>query len=203
MSQFASTRSRATALVVVDVQESFRHRPYFQDADLARYLAAQNRLVAGFASAGLPVVRVLHVESEGAFSLASGLVVPMQGLAPFEAALTLHKHAHSAFAGTDLARWLLERGITRIAVSGIRTEQCCETTTRDGSDRGFEVDFASEATLTFPMTHAGGRTYSPAEIRERTELVLAGRFATIVSAEEAIGRAVSRWRDAVGHAKAA
>ncbi|XLM22660.1 isochorismatase family protein, partial [Chromobacterium piscinae] len=32
------------------------------------------------------------------------------------------------------------------AISGIRTEQCCETTARVASDLGYEVDFVSEAT---------------------------------------------------------
>ena len=47
-----------TCLIVIDVQESFRHRPFFTDRDLAPYLAAQNTLIAGFARAGAPIVRV-------------------------------------------------------------------------------------------------------------------------------------------------
>jgi nicotinamidase-related amidase len=101
----------------------------------------------------------------------------------------LFKHRHSALAGTDLAAWLTERGIGRVIVSGIRTEQCCETTTRAASDAGFEVDYVSAATLTFPMRHKNGRTYSSAEIRERTELVLEDRFAHICTVEEAVARA--------------
>jgi nicotinamidase-related amidase len=98
-----------------------------------------------------------------------------------------HKQHHSALAGTDLAAWLIARGIKRLIISGIRTEQCCETTTRHASDSGFQVDYVSEATLTFPMTHArSGRTYTPQDIRERTELVLEGRFARIATVEETL-----------------
>ena len=199
MSDFDRPRPTPTALLVIDVQESFRHRPYFRAEDLPGYFGPQNLLVEGFAALGLPIVRVLHVEPDGAFSLASGLVEPMAELAAFEPALRFEKSAHSAFSGTPLARWLTERGIARVAVCGIRTEQCCETTTRDGSDRGFQVDFVSQATLTFPMRHPGGREYSPDEIRERTELVLAGRFATVVGADQAIARARAAL-DASGHA---
>jgi nicotinamidase-related amidase len=71
-------------------------------------------------------------------------------------------------------------------VSGIRTEQCCETTTRHASDLGFEVVFVTEATLTFPMTHAAGRTWGAGEIQERTELVLDGRFARITTVAGAL-----------------
>jgi nicotinamidase-related amidase len=199
MSDFDRPRPSPTALLVIDVQESFRHRPYFCSDDLPAYFGAQNLLVEAFAGLGLPIVRVLHVEPEGPFSLSSGLVEPMAELAAFEPALRFEKGAHSAFCGSPLSRWLTGRGITRVAVSGIRTEQCCETTTRDGSDRGFQVDFVSQATLTFPMRHPAGREYSPAEIRERTELVLAGRFATVVGADQAIARARAAL-DACGHA---
>jgi hypothetical protein len=48
------------------------------------------------------------------------------------------------------------------------------------------VDYVGEATLTFPMTDADGREWSASEIRARTELVLAGRFARIARVEEAL-----------------
>ena len=41
--------------------------------------------------------------------------------------------------------------------------------------------YITDATLTFAMRTRGGRTVSPAEIRERTEMVLDGRFADVVS----------------------
>ncbi len=36
------------------------------------------------------------------------------------------------------------------------------------------VTYAMDATLTFPMVSGSGRTYTSAEIRDRTELVLEG-----------------------------
>jgi nicotinamidase-related amidase len=85
--------------------------------------------------------------------------------------------------------WLVQQGIGRLIVCGIRTEQCCETTTRHASDLGYEVDFCTEATLTWEMMDRQGRVWSPEEIRARTELVLHGRFATVVTVEEALERA--------------
>ncbi len=97
-----------------------------------------------------------------------------------------HKRSHSALVGSGLDVWLVQHGIQRLIISGIRTEQCCETTTRHSSDLGYEVDYVTEATLTFPMTDRQGRQWSPDEIKARTELVLDGRFARIVSVEEAL-----------------
>jgi len=174
-----------SALIVVDAQESFRQRPYWSDADAPAYLARQQALIDGAKARGIPVVQIFHVEDEGAFSLASGFVKTMSGLSIQPDAI-FHKHSHSALVGSGLDVWLVQHGIRRLIVSGIRTEQCCETTTRHASDIGYAVDYVGEATLTFPMTGRDGRRWTPAEIRARTELVLDGRFARIATVEEAL-----------------
>jgi nicotinamidase-related amidase len=98
------------------------------------------------------------------------------------------KSVHSAmFAsnveGQSLDYWLRKHGVGRIIVSGIRTEQCCETTTRHASDLGYAVSYAIDATLTFKMVSDSGRVYTPQDIMDRTELVLAGRFAQVSRVE--------------------
>jgi len=178
-----------TALIVVDAQESFRHRDYWDDADAAAYIDRQQALVDGARARGIPVVQVFHVEPDGVFSLASGLVRTLEPLA-IAADAQFHKTRHSALVGSGLDVWLTCHGIRRVIVSGIRTEQCCETTTRHASDLGYEVDYVGEATLTFAMTDAGGRRWSAHEIRARTELVLDGRFARVASVEQALARPV-------------
>lgn len=174
-----------TALIVIDAQESFRHRPYFREDDVAHYIERQQALIDGAVATGIPVVRIFHVEEQGPFSEDSGFVRTLEPLRIAPAA-TFRKRRHSALVGSGLDVWLTEHGIRRLIVSGIRTEQCCETTTRHASDLGYEVDYVGEATLTFAMTAASGRVYSPAEIRERTELVLAERFARIATVEQAL-----------------
>ncbi|MDR3437477.1 isochorismatase family protein [Telmatospirillum sp.] len=178
----------AAALLVIDAQESFRHRPYWSEADLPSYLERQQALIDGAAAHGLPVVQIFHVDDSGPFSLASGHV---RALAPLSLAPTavFQKRRHSALVGSGLDVWLIEHGIRKIIVSGLRTEQCCETTTRHASDLGYLVDYVGEATLTFPMTNPLGQVFSPADIRTRTELVLRDRFARIASVEEALADA--------------
>ena len=175
------------ALLVIDVQESFRYAPCWSDDDVAVFAERLQALIDGAASQGLPVLQVFHTAPTGPFSLASGHVRTLAPVAVQPDAV-FHKSKHSALVGTGLDVWLTQRGIRRLLVSGIRTEQCCETTARHASDRGWAVDYVTEATLTFAMTHPGGRRYSPADIKARTELVLAGRFARIVTVEEALAR---------------
>ena len=177
-----------TALIVVDAQESFRQRPYWSDADAPAYLATQQALVDGAKARGIPVVQIFHVEEDGVFALASGFVKTMSGLS-IQPDAVFHKRSHSALVGSGLDVWLVQHGIRRLIISGIRTEQCCETTTRHASDIGYQVDYVSAATLTFAMTDRHGQRWTPAEIRARTELVLDGRFARIATVEDALGAA--------------
>jgi nicotinamidase-related amidase len=183
------------ALLVVDVQESFRSRPYFREAELPGFLANVQSLIDACAARGIAVVQVFHREpgedAANPFSGASGQVRTMRGLT-VRPDLIVHKEVHSALfgrsaSGETLERWLRAHGVGELLVTGIRTEQCCETTARHASDLGFQVRYVSDATLTFPMCTRGGREVSTQELRERTELVLEGRFARIVATAAALG----------------
>jgi len=190
------------ALVVVDVQESFRHRPDWatvSNPDVVDDVAA---LVATARAAGHLVVWVLHAEpgSGGVFDPQSGHVRLMAGLAAAPGEPVLTKTAHNAFTTTRLQQVLTRHGVHDLVVCGIRTEQCCETTARVGSDLGYDVTFVVDATATMPLQAPGsppGRTTAqiladpatlPAEaVIERTVYALAGRFATIATVADLVG----------------
>ncbi len=184
-----------TCLIVIDAQESFRQRAYWNEGLAAVYLSAQNVLIEGCAAAGLPIVRVFHTDepsdASNPFAVESGHVRPIAGLTHFEAAATFTKHRHSALVNSGLDIWLTQNGIGRLIVSGIRTEQCCETTTRHASDLGWEVDYVTDATLTFDMIQPDGRPLPAADIKARTATVLHGRFATVCTVPQALERAVA------------
>ena len=182
------------ALIVIDVQESFRRRPYFREQELPAFLRNVQSLIDRCQARAVPIVQVFHQEpgddADNPFTAASGCVRTMRELRlPPEA--VFHKSVHSAmFAraaeGTTLEQWLRQRDIGELLITGIRTEQCCETTTRHASDLGFGVRYVTDATLTFPMRTRGGREVSVAEIQERTEMVLDGRFAKVVTSADAL-----------------
>jgi nicotinamidase-related amidase len=188
-----------TALLVIDAQRSFEHRPYGDPVDAPGFIDRLQALVDGAKARQIPVARIFHVEESGAFSLESGYVKTMASLS-IAPDVTFYKHRHSALIGSGLPVWLTERGIQHLIVSGIRTEQCCETTTRHASDSGYEVDFVSEATLTFAMTDRYGRHWTAADIKARTELVLDGRFARVMTAGEALAAFDQRRNDAARQA---
>jgi nicotinamidase-related amidase len=183
----------ATALLLIDVQQSFTRRPYFRTDLTQRFLDHVNLLQEGCMTRGVPVVRILHADGpdreDNPFSLRSGLVRPLDGLTELIADAEFLKSRHSALVGTGLSMWLRERDIGRLIVSGIRTEQCCETTARHANDEGFEVDFVADATLTFDMTYLDGSLLPARDIVARTCAVLTERFARIASVDEALEHA--------------
>lgn len=188
-----------TALLVIDIQESFRQRPDWEVVNHPDIADRANRLVYAARARGDLVVWVLHTEpgTGTVFDPASGHVRLIDGLAPAEEEPVLTKTSHNAFTTTGLQQLLTQHGVGGIVVSGIRTEQCCETTARVASDLGYEVVFVTEATATMPLRHpslprdvpyaevlADPRTLPAQVVAERTEAVLSGRFATIRTLDE-------------------
>lgn len=174
-----------TALINIDTQNSFLHRDSWQEDNFPAFRDTMLNLIAGCIARDVPVVDIFHVADGGPFALESGYVAPMAFL-QHQPAVTFYKHVHNAFTDTGLDHWLRKQDINHVIICGMRTEQCCETTTRVASDLGYRVTFVSEATLTFPMTHKG-ITLDCDALRHRTETVLEGRFATVKTVSETLG----------------
>jgi len=190
------------ALLVIDVQESFRQRPLWELISNPDIADPVGRLVAAARAERDLVVWVLHSEpgSGTPFDPATGHVRLLPGLDPEPGEPLLTKTAHNAFTTTNLGQQLTRRGVREVTISGIRTEQCCETTARIASDLGFTVNFVTDATATNPVEHrtappgrpnaeilADPWTLGVPEIMSRTEYALAGRFATIRTVAELTG----------------
>src|ERR1700728_319070 len=124
------TMSRA--LLVIDVQESFRQGPLWSAISNPGIAGDVARLVDGVRANGDLVVWVLHSEpgSGTAFDPASGHVRFMGPLQPQPGERQLTKTSHNAFTTTNLQQLLVQHGIAEVIVCAIRTEQCCETTAR-------------------------------------------------------------------------
>jgi len=182
------------ALIVIDVQESFRQHPGWATISNPGIVGQVNQLVDAARANGDLVIWVLHAEagSDTVFDPASGYVRLIDGLTPRDGEPVITKTSHNAFTTTNLQQILTSRGIGDVVVCGIRTEQCCETTARVASDLGFGVTFVTDATATSPIEHwdapagrssaeilADPRTLRVEDVVARTEYALAGRFATI------------------------
>lgn len=177
-----------TALLAIDLQDSFRQQASWAQISTPDIVDRVNRLVKHARVTGDVVIWILHEDGDGPFTWASGLVCLQPGLEPAVEELVLRKSSHNAFTTTRLAQELTQRGVTRLRLCGIRTEQCVETTARLGSDLGYEVEVVLDATATHPLPrHEGTGVLSADEVIARTAAALAGRFARIVSIDDVVG----------------
>ncbi len=166
-----------TALLVIDIQDSFKVNPArWASRSNPRFEENVTELIRTFREASLPVIWVLHNDSDPGFRPGDPEVRLMDFLDRREEEPLLVKNTRNAFTSTDLQSRLDALGVRKIVVSGISTEQCCETTTRVAADLGYDVDFVTEATATFPIG-----PLSTDAIIERTEAVLNKRFARVTT----------------------
>lgn len=59
------------------------------------------------------------------------------------------KSQYDAFYNTTLEETLRGRGVEQVAITGVMTHLCCETTARSAFVRGFEVFFCVDGTATY------------------------------------------------------
>jgi nicotinamidase-related amidase len=177
------------ALLVIDVQQAFDDPSWGprNNPDCERNVG---RLVADFRARGEAVVFVRHDSDEPGSTLAPDHPGnAFKDVISGEPDLFVTKRVNSAFLGDqDLDGWLKERGIGRIAVCGITTNHCCETTARMGGNLGYDVRFVLDATAAFAMTGPDGQTFDAETVYRMTAANLHDEFATVVQTDDVIGR---------------
>ncbi len=175
------------ALLVIDIQDSFKSMPRWQCRNNPAFEANVLRLIDMFHGAGEPIIYFLHSDEDEHFKVDHPDYRLMDFLAPRVDEPILHKTSRNCFTSTNLLQHLLRLHVGRVTIAGIQTEQCCETTARIAADMGFEVDFVTEATLTFPIhktLEPGSETLAADEVVERTEYALRRRFARICTVDD-------------------
>ena len=176
-----------SALLVIDVQESFRGNPgRWSRRAHPEFEARVARLISAYRAAGLPVIFFLHTDPDPHFEPESPYLRLMDFIVPEAGEPVLLKTTRNCFTSTDLGARLEALGVGRLAITGIQTEQCCETTARLAADLGYDVDFVTEATQSFPIRHTdpGMDDELPAsEVVRRTEFALRKRFARIATVD--------------------
>lgn len=177
------------ALIVVDVQRGFeapvwgrRNNPSCEENIAA--------LIAVWREGGWPTVFVRHDSRAPAAPLA-----PDQPGNDFKSILDgkpdllVAKEVNSAFYGQpDLHEWLMARRIRGVAVCGITTNHCCETTARMAGNLGYETWFILDATHTFDRQDLAGEWVSADELTRVTATNLHGEFATVLQTVEVVAR---------------
>lgn len=177
----ANVSIRESALLVIDAQDSFKALPRWERRNNHDFERNVSELIRAYRAAGLPVIFFLHTDPDPFFEPDSPYLKLMDFIERLPEEPVIVKNTRNCFTSTGFGALLLEKGVRRIVISGIQTEQCCETTARVGADLGYAVDFVTEATMTFPIpnTDKPGEELGTQAVVERTEYALRRRFARI------------------------
>jgi nicotinamidase-related amidase len=177
------------ALIVIDVQKGFEEYDIKGERNNPDCEANIVKLIDAWRNKNLPIVYVKHNSKSE-----TSVLRPNQPGNDFKDIITgtpdllVTKSVNSAFYGTpDLYKWLQENQIESVAICGIQTNMCCETTARMSGNLGLDTWFILDATHTFAKTFNGVKV-SAEELARVTAVNLSGEFAEILSTEEAISK---------------
>ena len=177
------------ALIVIDVQKGFEEYDIKGERNNPDCEANIVKLIDAWRNKNLPIVYVKHNSKSE-----TSVLRPNQPGNDFKDIITgtpdllVTKSVNSAFYGTpDLYKWLQENQIEAVAICGIQTNMCCETTARMSGNLGLDTWFILDATHTFAKTFNGVKV-SAEELARVTAVNLSGEFAEILSTEEAISK---------------
>lgn len=177
------------ALIVIDVQKGFAEHDIRGERNNPDCEANVARVIEVWRENKLPVVFVKHnSKSETSVLRPNQPGNDFKDIIAGEPDLLVTKSVNSAFYGTpDLYQWLKANDIDSVAICGIQTNMCCETTARMAGNLGLDTWFILDATHTFAKEF-NGKKISAEELAQTTAVNLSGEFAEILSTEAVISR---------------
>ena len=174
------------ALLIIDIQND-----YFPGGAMALHepeAAAANaaKLIAAFRQAGRPVIHMQHVSTRpgATFFLPNTPGVEIHAsVRPLPGETVMQKHFPNCFRETKLLERLRGAGIGSLAIAGMMTHMCVDTTTRAASDLGFACSLAHDACATRELAF-GGVKVPPEQVQVSYLAGLNGLFARVAPTGE-------------------
>jgi len=175
-----------TALLIIDIQND-----YFPGGamELVGALEAGNharRALTAFREKLLPVVHIQHVAVHpgATFFLPNTPGMDIHPcVAPKAGEVIIQKHYANAFRETPLLEHLRKEGISRLAIVGMMTHMCVDTSVRAAADHGFECLLAHDACATRAQSF-GGVSVSAESVQAAFLAAIDGTFAKVLSVDE-------------------
>jgi len=175
-----------TALLIVDIQKDYFPGGAMENVGATEAAKNAAMLLDAFRKKSLPVIHIQHVSTRpGAtfFRPNTPGVEIHESVLPKPGETLFQKHFPSAFRDTPLLEHLGKEKISKLAIVGMMTHMCIDTTTRAAADLGFQCSLAHDAVATRALAFKGVQV--PAESVQAAYLAgLNGLFAKIVSASE-------------------
>jgi nicotinamidase-related amidase len=147
-----------TAVLVIDVQQGLCEGTD-KVFDCEGVISRINRVTRKARTAGAPVIFIQHESKAGYLEYGTAAWQLAVGLEVATSDLRIRKTTPDSFLRTDLEGMLRERGVERLAICGMHTEFCVDTTTRRALALGYPVILVSDA-----HTSAGNAALAPQQV---------------------------------------
>lgn len=132
------------ALLIIDVQQALCHGAYAAfESD--RVIERINLAASRFRAAGLPVVFIQHEAADGPLRQGSPGWALADGLQVMAGDHRVPKTATDSFHKTELKPLLDRLGVDALAICGLQSEFCVDTTTRRALGLGYPVTLITDA----------------------------------------------------------
>lgn len=175
-----------TALLIIDIQNDYFPGGAMELVGAAEAGALAERALAAFRERSWPLVHVQHIadEPDATFFLPGTPGVDIHPcVAPLPGEPVVQKHHPNAFRETPLLDHLRDQGVTRLAVVGMMTHMCIDTSVRAAADLGFECVLGHDACATLAQSF-GGVAVSAEDVQAAFLAALDGTFAEVLSVDE-------------------
>ena len=133
-----------TAVLVIDVQ-SVLCTGANAAFDITGVIDRINAIGAKARAVGAPVVFIQHEEAEGPFKLGCDGWQLASGMETRSDDIRVRKTTPDSFNRTELQALLQARGITQLAICGLQSDFCVDTTVRRALALGYEVVLVADA----------------------------------------------------------
>lgn len=177
------------ALLVVDIQKD-----YFEGGKGVLFepeKAAVNakKLIDSFHQKGELVIYIRHISTEDGAVLFLPDSVGTEiypGVQPAAGDPVFIKHVPDSFMADGLTKYLEQNEVKELAVCGMMSHMCIDTTVRSAKEKGYDVTLLEDACTTMALTWQG-KSYPAETVHNIFMASLIGTFATIMKTEEYIG----------------
>jgi nicotinamidase-related amidase len=177
-------------LLLIDIQNDYfpgGNAPLHEPMKAAQ---CASRLLDRFRELRKPVIHIQHISTraDATFFLPNTEGARIHpSVAPLDTEATVEKHFPNAFRETQLLACLREKKIASLAIAGMMTHMCVDTTVRAAADHGFECKLAADACATKALQFQGKSVTAP-DVQAAFLASLAGAFARVDTTDNILAK---------------
>ncbi|MCX7708367.1 MAG: isochorismatase family protein [Clostridia bacterium] len=146
-----SFNSSQTALLVIDIQNFYFDK---EQKPAEHLIPAVQKVLQKCRENHVPVIHVRHIwgdnDKDPIFDF-------WHETLPLEGEKVITKRTPGSFFGTELEQVLKELKVENLIITGMKTNHCCDTTTREAAARGYKVTIINEGVGTFDIVGIDGQ----------------------------------------------